>query len=200
MDAFIVALNEALMKAPLIDMAMFSFVTSTMANWVIPKRLMTGPIPHSKAMMDDILADGINTFVCLQQEMSPSFYTSHISTNERPQTFHFPVEDRNVPSKTKFIKDITKILQLLSEGRNIYIHCYGGHGRTGLYVCAILGCIYRELRNVNDAIYFFQSVHNMRKKQPNSFIGILPARVADSDLQRRFLEDFFALLSFCDNT
>lgn len=195
MDAFIAALTA--IKPIKLDTTKLSTITCDQANWVVPGRLMTGPVPSNKTMMDAIMADGIDTFVCLQQEISPVFYTAHIYSAKKPMTIHFPVEDRCVPSKKEFVKHITTLIDLMCSGRNIYIHCYGGHGRTGLYVCAVLGCLYPELRKVDDALYFFQSVHNMRSVQKNHFFGVLPARVADSDIQRAFLVDFFAMMSFC---
>lgn len=51
---------------------------------------------------------------------------------------HSPINDFSIPdNKESFIKDIGKIIDLLKDNKNIYVHCFGGHGRTGLAVLCV---------------------------------------------------------------
>lgn len=189
----------------LFDFNNIKTIKSDYANWVIPGKLMCGPSPVSlknecdvSTNLKNLLADGIDTFVCLQMESNPDEYKKYIDVSLASQiTFlHEPIVDNMVPSHQIFLQSIAQILQLLINGRKVYIHCYGGHGRTGLYVIALLGCLFPELRRKELAQYYFQSVHDMRRKQMFHFYGILPSRVAENECQQRLLDDFFAILRF----
>jgi len=58
----------------------------------------------------------------------------------------FPLVDRNIPDdKLKYSIFITKVVNLilsLNNGDIIYIHCKGGHGRSGVVVSCILCLLY----------------------------------------------------------
>lgn len=59
------------------------------------------------------------------------------------RVIHSPVIDFHIPKdKDLFHKDVEYIIKLLNKGKNVYVHCYGGHGRTGmaiLCICVKLG-------------------------------------------------------------
>lgn len=61
----------------------------------------------------------------------------------RFNVIHTPVVDYSIPSDTDlFKKDADIVLSLLNNGESIYVHCHGGHGRTGmaiLYLKVLLG-------------------------------------------------------------
>jgi hypothetical protein len=108
----------------------------------------------------------------------------------------YPVEDGSVPSKANFILHLTELLSLLRQGRHLYIHCLGGHGRTGTYVCALMACIYPQLRHLPTCRHWVQATHDMRRHQRTECLGILPFRIAQEECQENLLQDFFALLTF----
>ncbi len=197
----------ASIKAPKLDFKEIKNIQSDWANWVIPKRLMSGPSPLAissdgieiQQNICSIIADGIDTFICLQSESSPDDYKKYFPPDKKENILcvQYSIDDHTVPTHKDFIKSIANILSLIQQGRNIYIHCHGGHGRTGTYIIALLACLYPELRgDKSHASHYFQSVHDMRKKQILHFFGILPARVAENPCQQALLDDFFALLRF----
>ena len=59
---------------------------------------------------------------------------------------HFPIKDRKIPDDwnkfSKFILKLTTIINKLKEKEAIYIHCKGGHGRSGV-VASLLCHIYK---------------------------------------------------------
>lgn len=53
--------------------------------------------------------------------------------------FSFPIKDKSIPENSAlFCKFILWIISLLNSGQKLYIHCRGGHGRSGLVVTCIL--------------------------------------------------------------
>lgn len=54
------------------------------------------------------------------------------------KVIHTPIDDFSIPKdKTLFIRDVKRIVNLLRNGKNIYIHCLAGHGRTGMAILTI---------------------------------------------------------------
>ena len=52
----------------------------------------------------------------------------------------FPIPDMGT-AETAVIREILRTInEALSEGRGVYVHCWGGHGRTGM----VVGCWLRE--------------------------------------------------------
>ena len=187
MDQFVATFRR--LAAPELRFDEIQKVSIPTANWVIPSRLLSGPMPRTEKDLDNLRKEGIDTIVCLQSEVVP--LASHDL-----ETLHFPVDDGCTPTKGRFIEDMTQLLKRWIDGRRIYIHCYGGHGRTGLYVCALMACLYPQMRHYESVTYYFQCVHNMRKEQKNHFYGILPARIMDQPGQRKFFTDFLTLLEW----
>lgn len=213
MEAFFRSLSQ--IHPPKNDFSNINNIKSEYANWVIPGVLMCGPTPGPTTYfpivdpcdyqknMDNIIADGINTFVCLQEELNPeSSYRSLIRSPHDiqraldVQIIHFPMKDETAPSKQTFLVHLAQILDLIKAGRRIYLHCAGGHGRTSLYVACILACLYKEMRHFESVMYYVQSVHDMRKKQKKQFYGILPCMICCAGAQRELIKDFINLLSW----
>jgi hypothetical protein len=51
----------------------------------------------------------------------------------------FPIPDRHIPkSETKWTQALEKVDRILSEGKNVVVHCRQGIGRSGLAVACLL--------------------------------------------------------------
>lgn len=49
-----------------------------------------------------------------------------------------PIEDYDIPSDSQsFLRDLEIVLGHLQAGRDVYVHCLGGHGRTGMALAAL---------------------------------------------------------------
>ena len=70
-----------------------------------------------------------------------------IKYNTTQKYINYPIEDLKVPSDTYnfsiFIVKISNIIFSLNTHEKIYIHCRGGHGRSGLVVACLLVYIYK---------------------------------------------------------
>ena len=61
-----------------------------------------------------------------------SFIQTNLMMTESPP-------DRDVIDDGEVTELITKVLAMLRRGERVYVHCYGGHGRTGVVASVILG-------------------------------------------------------------
>jgi len=120
-------------------------------HWVIPGRLAAGksagdlPSSSLKALVDA----GVDTFVNLQKsyrEYGCSDYRETLKILARKPSFpphpisflHFPIPDLDVVEDQDMLALIDQLTDLLKKGRSLYVHCYGGHGRTGTVLLHLL--------------------------------------------------------------
>jgi hypothetical protein len=140
---------------------------------------------HARASVNGILAEGIDAFVCLASELPSQLtydqsithayfpkYKSYAQTIQEVRPMgthglifeHLPFPDQTAPSERHLLAILTRILRHLADGRKVFIHCAGGHGRTGVVVACLLLCLFPDI-SVDYALYFTQNTHNMRRVQ-----------------------------------
>lgn len=62
----------------------------------------------------------------------------------KAKVIRFPIHDSRVPDDVRgFCALVIHLTREIREGKKIYIHCKGGHGRAGLLVAAILCYLYK---------------------------------------------------------
>ncbi len=100
--------------------------------WVSPGRLLAGPYPY--IMLDRVLSMGVTHFVNLTQprELMPyeGVLPAHVSHERRP------IPDLGVPSPDQMRATLDAIDSAMNAGKTVYVHCWGGIGRTG----TVIGC------------------------------------------------------------
>ncbi len=122
--------------------------------WVIPGRLLAGYYPGDSDMpgmdkkLNALLDCGIRTFINLMEtdeidhaghEFTP--YDTRVKelANMRGQnayTYRHPVTDLGVPTHEEMKQILDRIDESISNNLPVYIHCWGGRGRTG----TVIGC------------------------------------------------------------
>ena len=117
--------------------------------WVVPGRFLAGSYPvavrgdeaASRLRLDTLLEAGLDTFFDLTCEGElPSYFSSlseeadryNISVDYR----RLSIQDKSLPSRERMMILLDAIDAALSSGRKVYLHCWGGIGRTG----AAVGC------------------------------------------------------------
>ena len=79
---------------------------------------------------------------------------------------NFPIRDRSIPTDrvafSRLILNVGKIIREIDRGEMIYIHCKGGHGRSGILVACILCYLYRI--PPQKALELTTKYHSNRKK------------------------------------
>ena len=121
--------------------------------WVVPLKFLAGEYPGDKdpvkarKKIKQFLAAGIRHFVDLTEladcgELVP--YDAILSEEARNSSItatyqRFPIRDNSVPSDSEHLAEILfAIDRRIREGGAVYLHCWGGVGRTGLVVACWL--------------------------------------------------------------
>jgi hypothetical protein len=118
--------------------------------WVVPRQFLAGEYPGDKdrvkarKKINQFLAAGVRHFVDLTEcgELVP--YDSILSEEARNASItatyqRFPIRDNSVPSDSEHLAEILfAIDRRIREGGAVYLHCWGGVGRTGLVVACWL--------------------------------------------------------------
>jgi len=121
-------------------------------SYMVMDRVYAGEYPRdldeTKSMekMKQFERFGITHFVDLTEEGELRPYSQMLSS--RMQHIRFPIKDVCVPESTESVKELIKRIKeiLKANGKNkVYIHCWGGVGRTGV----IVGCLLSEQHNYN---------------------------------------------------
>lgn len=110
---------------------------------VVRPHLYFGPYPTQPQIeqLESVLGvQAVVNLTCHNEMLDPYVLTSAESTY-----LHLPIEDNSVPDDVPlFCALIYKVYTILRSGVTTYVHCKGGHGRSGM-VCAILLCLLEGL-------------------------------------------------------
>ena len=55
---------------------------------------------------------------------------------------HFPIKDCGITDDGRVLELARNLVKAIAEKEVIYLHCWGGHGRTGTLVCIMLHLMY----------------------------------------------------------
>ena len=106
----------------------------------------------------------------LENELDIKYFVDLTYENEHRVDFYktryvkikHPIRDQKTPTDTlKFCKFIVTLCDILHSGGKMYVHCKGGHGRSGVVVAAILG-VFLNLSS-EKALEMVHSCHQDRK-------------------------------------
>jgi dual specificity protein phosphatase-like protein len=104
-------------------------------SWIIRQRLAVGERPPSLACLADL---GFSGALSLQEAEEPG------PQDQPPPDFRFhrvPIQDGligGVPSSAQLEQAVAALAGLLAEGRQTYVYCYAGVGRSPLVCMAYL--------------------------------------------------------------
>ena len=114
--------------------------------WVVPGVFLAGEYPRnldetsSRAKLDALVGAGVRTFVDLTEDRDGLLPYVPLLLAYRDQGVshrRFPVADQGVPVSRGFAAGILDAIdEEIAKGQAVYLHCWGGIGRTG----TIVGC------------------------------------------------------------
>ena len=120
--------------------------------WVIPGRLLAGEHPGAMlasegiARVDALLDAGVRQFIDLTSEHEgPGPYVAVLLERAAARGVgvahhRFAFVDFGVPSPELMRATLAAIYTAIDAGETLYVHCWGGVGRTG----TVVGCLLRE--------------------------------------------------------
>ena len=112
---------------------------------MVEDRLLAGAYPfHVDAeagiqLLRQLIDAGVDAVVDLTQRLDPASTDCHLRPYEdelerlAPNSVivRHPIVDMSVPTEDEMVSALDAIDDLLDKGRNVYVHCWGGIGRTG---------------------------------------------------------------------
>lgn len=115
--------------------------------WVIPGRFIAGEYPGSVLLpaacekVGGLLNLGVDTFINLTVEdhlppYEPTMRMLAARMGRVASHYKMGFRDFSVPSTRDMVKILDTIDEALRDEHNVYVHCWGGIGRTG----TVVGC------------------------------------------------------------
>jgi protein tyrosine/serine phosphatase len=122
--------------------------------WVIPGRLLMGYVPvkpepsRTREKVRELLEQGIRTFINLMYDNETNYdgvpipgYEQELQAEAQAmgvmaQHHRLSIEDLTAPTAEHMKQVLDQIDESLNAGLPVYVHCWGGRGRTG----TVAGC------------------------------------------------------------
>ena len=121
--------------------------------WVVPGKFLAGEYPRDKSGKDTFAklraleSSGVTLFVDLTEEGELLPYAAKLKSAEHRR---FGIPDNDIPESPEQTAEILDAIDRhIKHGGLVYLHCWGGVGRTG----TIIGCwLVRHGRSGNEAL------------------------------------------------
>lgn len=161
------------------------------ASYFIRDKAMFGSYPD-KECVSILEQAGVRVFVNLTFDNEKKI----IPYQTKYRRISFPIPDREIPTDVKafssFIINLSNIIRTgLKKGELMYIHCKGGHGRSGVVVACIISYMFNM--SPKDAIATTSACHNARVTMRQKWRNIGSPQTY---LQKKFVHDLFKTVQF----
>ena len=160
----------------------------TLHSFKVEERIYAGEYPRdreddkSAIKMKQFARFGITHFIDLTEEGELSPYTRWMTDNM--SHLRFPIRDVSIPQSTEKVKElVTTINRILDADphNKVYIHCWGGVGRTGV----IVGCLLAD-RQGYDYQQALETLRQLFTDCPKSAYRWIP----ETEEQCKFIEKY----------
>lgn len=164
---------------------LFEIIRMNRISEFIKNKAYFGGYP-SQDMVDELENNNVRHFINLtcDGERKISKYKTKYNY------IHYPIVDHSVPTNWKtfaqLILKIVIVIKSIKPNKKIYIHCKGGHGRSGVLVACLL-CYINQI-SPPEAISLTTKYHNERKEMKEKWrlVGSPQTRS-----QKHFVTKFF---------
>lgn len=149
--------------------------------WVIPNKLIAGQTPSSYnkeirlQKLINLLNIGIKVIINLTHEnenndegsILPNYFDEirnlAKSSNINIELYRIPINDYSIPSEAEMRTIFEIINKSISNNKSVFVHCWGGVGRTG----TVIACFLKEFYNANNE-NVFEFLQYLRRTIDNS--------------------------------
>ena len=144
------------------DVSKFNNCLYKLVSEVIPNKLYFGGYPSEELFDWMVSKKGFTHFIDLTTEEERNSLDFVYDKTVEIDIIKFSIKDNSVPTDLRNFKELLRETHRLIEKDNskIYIHCKGGHGRSGLMIACMLVYIYRI--PVNKSLGLTTLYHSMR--------------------------------------
>jgi predicted protein tyrosine phosphatase len=104
--------------------------------WVEEGRLLAGPYPHARDRITRLRNLGVTLFVDLTEPGEYGSLPYDTLLGDGARAVRRPMRDYTAPRPEQTREVLDLIDSELAQGGVVYLHCYGGLGRTG----TVVGC------------------------------------------------------------
>ena len=122
--------------------------------WVVPAKFLAGCYPGSEdgqqaiQKLTELIDNGIRTVINLMEENEFNWAGKAFEGYEKQMesitismggSVNFertPIRDTWIPARIEMIEILDRIDTSINDGKPVYVHCWGGRGRTG----TVAGC------------------------------------------------------------
>jgi len=156
--------------------------------WVIPGKFLAGEYPathyfeeQTRTRIGRMLDSGIRVFIDLtyQGQLEPYESMLHEQANWQDveaQYYRFAIADYDIPSDQTMVAILDTLDAALKAEQGVYVHCWGGIGRTG----TVVGCYL--VRHGMTGPAALEEIARLRKGMPNAWV-----QSPESDLQFKMI-------------
>jgi hypothetical protein len=132
------------------------------SNWLIPRQLLVGGYPDTDDKhLEPLKNTGVNYFVCLNNEYGSiskhgRFHRPYAEGLDSSYEFdNIKIPDMGTIDDKTILEISQKIVDRIHNGKIVYLHCSGGHGRTGTIACIVMYILYQlPLDQIFDYVQF----------------------------------------------
>ena len=161
------------------------------SSYFIKNRALFGSFPTKDSVLE--LEDhGVRYFVDLTDITKEKKISAYIT---KYTYINYSIDDHSIPndilSFSTFILKISNIIKKLNQDERVYIHCRGGHGRSGLVVACIL-CYIFDL-SPQESLNYTTKCHSHRKNMRDRWRKLGSPQ---SYNQKKFVYKFFEPIFF----
>jgi ribA/ribD-fused uncharacterized protein len=159
-------------------------------SYFVQNRALFGSFPV-QAAVEELENEGVRYFVNLTSD-SESKITQYTT---KYGYINYPIPDRYVPKDwgafARFIIRVADIITGLSNGDKVYIHCKGGHGRSGVVVACLL--VHMFGMSPERALAKTSNYHSKRREMRKIWRKVGSPQ---TPAQKAFVQNFFQPLYF----
>jgi hypothetical protein len=131
------------------------------SNIIVPNRITVGGYP-TEIRIESLKKYGVTKFICLNTEYGNNDFPAYANNFKQDEFVHFPIKDMSTSvNDNSMIEFCEKLSNMVLAGEHLYIHCAGGHGRTGTVVGIVLKMLYEWL-TADDIFNYVQYSHDQR--------------------------------------